>query len=400
MKKLSRFFLRYISLFFIVLVAVLLSFYLMVPVYEFSGPQAFRGEKIYNPYAKMNPNNWKMYNFQVQSKAWGGLTNGRKNSNALIDSVYRVLGFDYVATSDYQKINSHLKEKPFYIPTYEHGFNLFRTHQVCIGAKEVLWTDFVLFQTLSMKQWIIDLLSKQNEIVALAHPLLKNGYTLNDMKYLTNYRMLEVLGNLFLSVEHWDVALSSGQMVWILGDDDAHNVLNPSEVGRKFTIINSKSTDKDAILSSLKSGMHYAVDFFSDGEQSIAEKAEKIKQLPSLESAMLKQDTFSVAFSRKATSIKFIGVNGKVVKAVSNQKSASYIIKETDPYIRTEAMFDYTFTLFLNPVIRYEGEQPRSRKTATIDAAATLRLRIIYFVIVLSLVFLYARRRQKKQDSQ
>jgi len=396
MKKLLRFFLRFVSLFLFVLVVVLLSFYLMAPVYEFSGPKPFQGENLYNPYGKMDEQNWKLYNFQVQSKAWGGLTNGRKNSNELIDSVYHALGFDYVATSDYQKINSHGKEKPNYIPTYEHGYNIFRTHQVCIGADEVLWTDFIFFQTLSMKQWVIDLLNEHSEIVVLAHPLLNNGYTLDNLKYLTNYGMMEVLGFVFLSIEHWDVALSSGQLAWIMGNDDAHDVLSPTEVGRKFTLINSKSTDADGIIASLKSGNNYAVDYFSGADITLAEKTIQLGELPYLKSAEIMGDTFVVSFNKKALEIKFVGENGVVRKTISNTTDASYIIKTDDPYIRTEAMFDYTFTIFLNPVVRYEGDFPKSHKTATIDASATLRLRIIYFLVILSLVFLYTKWKQRK----
>ena len=61
-----------------------------------------------------------------------------------------------MATSDYQKINYHGSDKPDFIPTYEHGYNIFKTHQVCIGAERVLWTDLLVFQTKSMKQWIIE----------------------------------------------------------------------------------------------------------------------------------------------------------------------------------------------------------------------------------------------------
>ena len=84
---------------------MLIAFYLMAPIYEFSGPIKFSGDKLYNPYAEMDSTHWKKYNFQVQSKAWLGITDGRKNSNEMIDSVYNALGFDHVATSDYQKIN-------------------------------------------------------------------------------------------------------------------------------------------------------------------------------------------------------------------------------------------------------------------------------------------------------
>jgi hypothetical protein len=396
MKKTLRFFLRFVLLFVVVLLAVLFSFYLMAPVYQFSGPVPFHGNKLYNPYSQMNVNHWKLYNFQVQSKAWGGLTNGRKNSNELIDSVYHALGFDYVATSDYQKINMHGKEKANYIPTYEHGYNIFRTHQVCIGADEVLWTDFILFQTLSMKQWVIDLLDKHSEIVVLAHPLLNNGYTLDNLKYLTNYEMMEVLGNLFLSITHWDVALSSGQLAWVMGNDDAHDVMEPTEVARKFTLVNSKSTQADEIIANLKSGNNFAVDYFSSTKTTLAEKVAMLKKLPYLKSAELQGDTFTVSVSKMAREIRFIGENGLVKKTIPNTKSASYVIQADDPYIRTEISFAYDYTFFLNPVVRYEGKHPKSQKTATIDASATLRLRIIYFLVILSLVFLYTKRKQKR----
>lgn len=396
MKKLLRFFLRFVLLFLGMLTVVFISFYLMAPVYEFSGPKPFKGNKLYNPYADMEMGEWRLYNFQVQSKAWGGLTNGRKNSNILIDSIYAELGFDHVSTSDYQKINKHGKGEDTYIPTYEHGFNLFRTHQVCIGAKEVLWIDFVLFQTLSMKQWIIDLLNKNSEIVVLAHPILSNGYTLENLKYLTNYGMIEVLGNLFLSIDHWDVALTSGQLAWIIGNDDAHDVLNPSEVARKFTLINSGSTDGKVVIEELKTGKNIGVDFFTQSEASLEDKKAQLKKIPNLKSAILTGDTFSISLSKMAREIRFIGENGIVKKTVVNSWTASYVVQESDPYIRTEINFAYDFTFFLNPIVRYEGDFPQSQKTATIDETATLRLRIIYFLSILSLVFVYLKWKQKR----
>ena len=398
MRRFFQFIFRTILYIFIILIGMLVAFYLMVPVYQFSGPVKFNGDQLYNPYENIDPSHWKKYNFQVQSKAWLGITDGRKNSNELIDSIYTALGFDHVTTSDYQKINYYGKEKSSFIPTYEHGYNIFKTHQVCIDAKSVLWTDFILFQTRSMKQWVIDQLKQDCSIVAIAHPRLWNGYTLSDMKYLTNYRMMEVLSGLFISTERWDVALTSGQVVWIIGSDDAHNVLHLDEVGRKFTLINSKSTDKNKIITSLLSGKNYGIDYYLSEDTSIAEKATRLKQLPFLISAELKGDTFSVVFSKKARELKFIGENGIVRKTVSNTKAAHYIIQPDDPYIRTEANFSYTYSIYLNPVIRYKGEFPKSLKTATIDTTATLRLRILYFLIILSLVFLYVKWKQRKSS--
>ena len=90
-------------------------------------------------------------------------------------------------------------KSPNFIPTYEHGYNVYKTHQVCIGAERVLWTDLIFFQTKSMKQWIIDQLDQDCEIVSLAHPLLLNGYTVDELRFLTNYEMMEVLNNLRIS---------------------------------------------------------------------------------------------------------------------------------------------------------------------------------------------------------
>ena len=397
MKRFLRFIRRTILYMLLIVAGMLFAFYVMAPVYKFSGPVKFTGDKLYNPYAQMDSAQWKKYNFQVQSKAWLGLTNGRKNSNKLIDSIYTSLGFDHVATSDYQKINYYGKQKPSFIPTYEHGYNLFKIHQVCIDAEKVLWTDLLFWQSRSMKQWVINLLKKECRIVTLAHPSLRNGYSPEDLRYLTNYDMLEILSGLYISTEHWDAALSSGQLAWILADDDTHDILHLDETGRKFTLINAPTTDEDEIIASLKSGNCYGVDYYLSEDTTISEKAEKLEQMPYLVRVELKGDTLSVEFSQKSREIDFIGENGTVRKTVAGVRTASYVIQPDDPYIRIKANFFYTYDLYLNPVVRYEGTSPRSLKTAVIDTAATLRLRIIYFVILLTLAFLFAKWKQKKK---
>jgi len=399
MKKLIRFAIRTFVLMIIILIGMLVIFYLMAPIYTFSEPTAFSGDKLYNPYHKMDSSNWKRYNFQVQSKAWAGITDGRKNSNQLIDSVYNELGFDYVATSDYQKINSHGNDKPSFIPTYEHGYNIFKTHQVCVGAEQVLWTDLIFFQTTSMKQWIIDQLDNNCEIVSLAHPLLKHGYTLEDMKYLTNYEMMEVLNNMRISTEHWDVALSSGQVVWIMGNDDAHDVLNSNHVGRKFTVINSLTTDKDDIIKNLKSGNCYGVDFYPKMDVPLNERIERIKHTPVVESVYLSGDTLKVTVDQMASEIDFIGQNGIIRHTALDTNSAHYIIKEKDTYVRTVFRFPDGSSIYLNPIIRHTGTSPVSLRNALVNSKATLGLRIGYFVVILSLVYLYRRRRQQNPNN-
>ncbi|MBC8321622.1 MAG: hypothetical protein H8E34_12965 [Bacteroidetes bacterium] len=397
MKKLFRALLRFITYLLIIVTGILIMYYLLAPVYKFSGPVPFTGNKLYNPYQSIDSANWRKYNFQVQSKAWLGITDGRKNTNELIDSVYKVLGYDHVATSDYQKINIFGKDDSAYIPTYEHGYNIFKTHQVCINADKVLWVDLMFGQTLSMKQWILDQLSEHSEIVALAHPLLRHGYTINDMKYLTNYEAIEVLNNIRVSVAHWDAALSTGQIAYIISDDDAHDVLYSNDVGRRFTMINSLTLNRNEILSNLKKGASYGIDFFRIDDEPMKDKAERSKYIPKLTSAKLIGDTLIVSVDANALLFRFIGNNGEVLHVVENSDTALYVIEDTDPYVRTEIMFHDHSVMYLNPVLRYNGEFPKTLKTAEVDKSATLRLRIVYFLVAIIIAYLFARLRMRKK---
>ncbi|PLX11389.1 MAG: hypothetical protein C0598_08315, partial [Marinilabiliales bacterium] len=310
---------------------------------------------------------------------------------------YKELHFDYVATSDYQKINRHGSKLEQYIPTYEHGYNVFKTHQVCIDAKKVDWVDLLFFQTLSMKQWVIDILRKNSSIVVLAHPTLRDGYKLRDMKYLTNYNMIEALTNMRVSMEHWDTALSSGNPVWILGNDDAHDVTNSNEVGRRFTLINSPDLKKDNIISSMLSGSSYAFDLFRIDDEDMKVKYARAKNIPFLKSARLFGDTLKIEISEKARTFQFIGQDGKIKETFKNKYQASYVIKDDDTYIRTKITFPDNSSIYLNPVIRYSGEKPVSKISSSIDQRATNFLRIIYFLIALTAVYFYVKRKQNKQ---
>jgi len=395
MKVIFRFFKRFLLVMLVMLIGMLLMFYLLAPVYQFSGPVPFSGKKIYNPYTNMRSSDWKKYNFQVQSKAWMGITSGRDNTNTLIDSIYHQLGYDHVATSDYQKINSYQSEQPAYIPTYEHGYNAFKTHQVCIGAKKVLWTDLILWQSLSMKQWIIDLLQKDSRFVVLAHPLLRNGYTINDMKYLTNYQGIEVLNNLRVSLEHWDEALGSGQIAWIISNDDAHDVRNSNEVGRRFTLINSPSTNNEDIMAALEKGNAIGVDFYRISDEPMEEKIIRSRILPSLISVEVSHDSLIVTIDSLAKEIRFVGHGGKLLKTVHHTNLAFFVIPITEPYVRTEIEFDSHSIFYLNPMIRYSGNDLITSKKASINPSATLRLRILYFILALVMAYLYRRYRIK-----
>ena len=145
--------------------------YITCPIYEFKEASPFAGSLIYNPYVAIDDTHWRKANFQVQSYAWKGITADRKNTNENNFEVYKSLGHDIIATSDYHKINKCCCEDLSYLPVYEHGYNIKKNHQMLIGAESILWRNYLFFQTIHNKQHILNLLRKdKNELIYIAHP--------------------------------------------------------------------------------------------------------------------------------------------------------------------------------------------------------------------------------------
>ncbi len=367
---------------------VLLYFYLSCPIYRFAEPVSFHGKFLHNPYQSIDSAVWRKYNFQVQSHVWAGVTNGRLNSDQLIDSIYKQFNYTYVATSDYQQINTYNIENERYIPTYEHGYNIPKVHQVCIGARKVLWRDYFLFQTLGNKQHIINELHKNCDLVALAHPKLRDGYSLNDMKYLSGYDLMEVLNNLRFSLNHWDMALSNGHLAYILADDDAHNVLNSNEVNRSYTLIQSVSFRQDSIVKALKNGLAYGVDFFRLDDEPMLRKVERSRHLPFLKSSKLFGDTLKVEVSESVFHIYFVGDGGKIIHEIDHTSNAQYIVQKNDSYVRVEIHCYDSSVLYLNPVVRTENENVTNFMSAEVNQVATWLKRIVG-ILIFSLVIYF-----------
>ena len=377
------------------------SFYFIVPVYNFPRPEPFKGKNLYNPYEGMDKNCWRKVNFHFHTRAWGGITSGRQNTNELFWETYKKLGYDAPFISNYQQISKFNKDSAFYIPVYEHGFGIRKKHQVCIGAKKVLWFDLSLFQDLDHKQFILDLLRDDNEIVAIAHPGWDNGYPPEHLKYLTNYNLLEVLDNNYRSVELWDSALSNGHPVFILADDDAHNIHDPFEIGRCCTFINAPSVHSKDLIRSLKSGKAYGADIFMYDRETFEDKAVNAKQIAWLTDFLLSHDTIWLSLTEKAMNIRFVGQNGKVMENLWFTEKGFYKFRPDDTYIRTEIIlfnkkFDAGSKLYLNPVFRYDGDQPINPLKAEVNRSRTWIFRILSFssVIIILVPGLYFRRKQ------
>ena len=109
--------------------------------------------------------------------AWAGLTNGAQTDADIVDA-YHAAGYDIAGVSDYQRISDPALSP---IAEYEHGYNIRKRHQLAIGAKGVVWMDFLFWQGLNQKQYILDRLRATAALVSINHPARLEGYTVDDM---------------------------------------------------------------------------------------------------------------------------------------------------------------------------------------------------------------------------
>lgn len=236
---------------------------------------------------------------------------------------------------------------------YEHGYNLQKSHQLIIGKDLVVeWRDFIFPQTFNQKQHILNLLAKdKNMLVAIAHPGIRNGYSLNDMKLLQNYHLLEGLRPRFNFLNYWDTALAYGHPITLIGSDDFHNISDINEIGNHLTILFSNPTDLKLFNSKLLHGQSAVASLNHLPYSSIAERRKKIARLQNMiDQIDFSRDTMFIYLNEKAT-ISWKSNNG-LVKQSYNKSKDFYVPKLIDRYVRLEVITTDGISIYFNPLYR------------------------------------------------
>lgn len=380
-------------------VALLLGMSLFVPIYDFDEPYPFSGNYLHNPYEGMDSTAWLKCNFHAHTRTAGGVADGRNNTDQLLDSIYRSFGFDHVGISNYNTINEYGKDQPSYVPGYEHGYGIFKIHQLGLGARKVRRIDYPLWQTLSMKQHTLNKIGQQAELAIPAHPsFVEKGYRPEDFKYLSNYKLLEVLNGYRKSPAHWDMALSNGHLVYLIGGDDTHNMANINDPANRFTLINSAVNDREHLLSALVSGKAVGVAFPMDPTytETIPHKIERLKEnLPYITKVDLCGDTLRVAATKRISKAEFIGQGGQVLLCENDIDEAAYIIQAENQYVRTVLTFADGTELWFNPITRHEN--PDNLYHPRLDHLNYWKTAVLWiaYIVIISIVILLFRRRKK-----
>ena len=348
--------------------------YACAPIYRFPQPAPFSGPRLFNPYDHAT-SLWQRANLHAHGRAWLGITSGRQSNEQVVER-YKSLGYSVAGVSNYHQIAAH--DGVTTIPAYEHGYNIGKHHQLAIGAHQVDFVDFPIWQSRSHLQFIINRVAATADLVAIVHPESRNAYDDEDLQALTGYQLIEVFNGKFPHDAAWDAALSSGRAVWGIGNDDNHDLEDRERLGVAWTMINAPTGGTADVVAALKMGRSYAVVRTNETATDTV-----------FEHATLNDRTLTVTASGAPSDFEFIGQDGVVRKTVSGELSASYEFSPNDTYIRTTIRAPRT-TMYLNPVLRYNGSLPQPE--ATVDRLKTWLLRGAFAAAVIGGLLVYRRR--------
>lgn len=378
-KTRSRWFARLLKSVVFGIVLVVVGPYIWGPIYRFPHATRFSGSAFFNPYTHLT-GAWQRTNLHAHGHAWVGLTNGQQTDQEIVQR-YRNLGYTVPGVSDYQRIAAHYGVET--MPIYEHGYNIGKRHQLAIGARSVQWFDFLLWQSLSQEQYVIDRVKAKADLVALAHPATRDAYTTDDLQQLTTYDLIEVVNGPFTAEDAWDAALSTGHPVWALANDDTHDLADSRRTAAGWNMVDASTTSTPDVVGALKAGRTYAV---------LRTGAIEAANVTVLDRVDVADSTLSVSVIGAESTFKFVGQDGIILKTVKNALNASYMFTADDTYVRTVITSPQT-VLYLNPVLRYDGKI-LPKPAASVDAAATWGVRGGTGLGVAAVWLAYARRRK------
>lgn len=391
--RLLKIFFKILKYLFFLIVFIAILPYLTCPVYKYPQSHVFSGSKFYNPYEKLDTSKWLKANFHAHSRVWWGLTYGWDSDPEELVKKYRELNYDVVGISEYQLFNP-LSD----IPVYEHGTGIFKNHQLSIGAKSILWKEYLFFQNFHHKQDIISGLREGNNLISINHPPMRGAYDEYDMKTLTGFDLLEVINhNYSKTLNLWDTVLSNGNPVFLIVNDDSHNITNPKDFGYAFTLVNSNTSKTEDIIDALRKGNAVGVEMEPIGDFSAKVKLQQAVLAPKPVSLQITGDSIVINFDKSCDTIKLIGQNGTLLLNFVSSKYISYKIKPEDSYIRAEVNQNDLTNVILNPVFRYDGQI--TRPEPVINHFMTWLFRSVLILLISTVIFLIIKRKRRHQLS-
>ena len=357
------------------------------PIYDFQAPKPFTGKEIFNPYSNLDTTYcWKRANFHVHTRVKGILN----ECEYWPEEVYRrleKLGYDIVTFSNHNEITIHPFDTSLQVNVYEHGYNLFKYHKLVFGSHKVNYFDHLFPFLASQKQFQLDLLGSNADIIQINHPLRTNGFLTKQFQKLSGYRLMELDSGRSTENEYWDSALSAGHYSFGLANDDLHYPDKSNRIAVRCNFLCTSSARYEDVLHTLNEGAFYAMRVPDYGKGDWDTKYKMNRQLPFVKNIGLQDSTIYVTFSTQADSIKITGEHHKTLAFVHHSDSASYMMRFNDPYARVTAYFPQGEVIYSNPFARYDASKnnsPFSSPAHSVNYPLTILFNLLLLVLFVS----------------
>ena len=381
-----------ISLLLLILVAAIatsVSF-----IYSFDEPRAFEGPDIYNPYSNFDKSaGWKKANFHVHTRV-EGILNECEYWPGEVYEFHKDFGYDIVTFSNHNELTVHPFDTALQVNVYEHGYNLFKFHKLVFGSRDVNRFDHLFPLLASQKQFQIDLLRKDCDIIQFNHPLRTTGTSRKEMEKLEGYDIMELDCGKSTENEFWDWALSAGHYSFGLANDDLHYPDRTNKFARRCNFIQTPSGKWSDLKTALTDGCYYSMRIPDYGNGNWDIKREKNLNLPSITNIGMADSIIYVTFSQMADSIKFFGQNHTTLAVLERCMHAIYTMQPEDNYARITAYFPGGEVIYTNPFARYDASKqdtPFNEPTHKINIPLTITFNIMLLLLLATLSMFFFR---------
>ena len=330
------------------------------PVYRFRAPAPFTGPDIYNPYRNIDTAFcWKRANFHTHTRV-KGLMNECEYWPEEVYAKLEKFGYDIVTFSNHNKLTEHPFDSSLQVNVYEHGYNLFKYHKLVFGSDKVKHRDHLLPMTASQKQFQLDYLGKDSDLIQINHPVRTETISRKQLEKLSGYRLIELDSGRSTGNEYWDWALSAGHYCLGTANDDLHYPDRSRCIAVRCNFLCCETSGYEDIKTALAEGCFYAmrVPDYGRGDWNI--KYEKNSQLPSIKHIGLNGSTIGIRLSQLADSIKVTGQNHSTLQAAYGTDCLEYTMKADDSYARITAWFPGGEVIYTNPFARYDASSAES----------------------------------------
>lgn len=327
----------------------------ITPIYNFREEAPFSGPDIFNPYENIDSSLcWKRANFHTHTRVEGIMNECEKWPGEVLEA-YNKFGYDIVTFSNHNELTAHPTDSSLQVNVYEHGYNLFKFHKLVFGCREVNYLDHLVPFSASHKQWQIQMLSKDADIVQINHPLRTNTLTNKQLRKLSSYRLIELDSGKSTENSYWDEALSAGRYSFGLANDDLHYPDRSNRIAVRCNFLCTASGRYEDILQTLNSGGFYSMRVPDYGHGDWEIKHEKNATLPYIKDIGLQNSTIFIELSHQADSIKVIGQDHATLAMECSSEALSYSIQPDDTYARITAYFSDGEVIYTNPFARYDA---------------------------------------------